>query len=232
VTTLSFVDHGGPEMQWHRVLPFLLFAAACGTWSAPARASVRAGTYEYAISHDVLGRIGTHTATFERQGDDLIVSLRIQLAVKIGGLTLYTFESTGSEVWRDGRLIAASADTNDNGRLKRVTAQSSGDRLVVEGPRGRVEADQPVGTVNFWNFDSLAAPVLVEPTSGRVYRVEINPAQRESIRTMDRLVATQKYEVKGEIEGELWYADDGTWVRMDFVRHGSTLSVTLESIRG
>jgi len=218
-------------MPWDRVLPFLLFAAACGTWSAPSRAAVRAGTYEYAISHDVLGRIGTHTATFAQQGDDLIVTLKIQLAVKIGGMTLYTFDSSGNEVWRGGHLVAASADTNDNGRLKHVTAHSSGDRLVVDGPRGRVEAAQPVGTVNFWNFDALSASVLVEPTSGRVYRVEISPAERESIKTMDRIVPARKYDVKGEIAGELWYADDGTWVRMDFVRHGSTLSVTLESIK-
>src|SRR5262245_61942750 len=130
-------------MPWHRVLPFLLFTVTCSAWSAPSRADVPTGTYEYAISHDVLGRVGTHVASFTRVGDDLQVSTKIKLAVKIAGVTLYTFESDGIEVWRDGRLISASSTTNDNGRQKLVSARAEGDRLIVEGPRGRLEAPQP-----------------------------------------------------------------------------------------
>jgi hypothetical protein len=218
-------------MPWSSVLPFLLFAAACGTWCTPSRAAVRAGTYEYAISHDVLGRIGTHVAKFEEQGDDLVVSMSIRLGVKVAGVTLYTFESNGKEVWRDGKLISVSADTNDNGRAKHVTGHSEGDRLVIDGPRGRIETVQPAATVNLWNFDALSAPNLIEPTSGRVYRVAIGAPQRETVRSLDRNMPARKYEVTGEITGELWYADDGTWVRMDFDRHGSTLSVTLVSFK-
>jgi hypothetical protein len=217
-------------MPWHRVLPYLLFAATCGAWSAPSRAVSPTGTYEYAISHDVLGRIGTQVASFARRGDDLVVTIRIDLAIRIAGMTLYTFESEGTEVWRDGRLIAASAVTNDNGREKRVTARADGERLIVEGPRGRAEAAQPAGTVNFWNHEALAARVLIEPTSGRVYRIAIAPRDREPIKAMERTVTARKYAVSGDVAGALWYDDQGTWVRMDFERHGSTLSLTLASV--
>jgi hypothetical protein len=90
---------------------------------------------------------------------------------------------------------------------------------------------QPVGTVNFWNFETLTAPTMIEPTSGRVYRVAVGPPERETIRALNRSMDARKYEVSGDISGELWYADDGTWVRMDFERYGETLSVTLASIR-
>lgn len=206
-------------------------AAASSATAAPSLGAAPSGTYEYAISHEVLGRIGTHTATFSRSGDDLLVANKVRLAVKMTGITLYTFESEGSEVWRGGRLVAASAVTNDNGRRKQVTVRAEGDRLIVDGPKGRFEAMQPVGTVNFWNLETLTAPTMIEPTSGRVYRVAVGPPERETIRAMDRNVAARKYEVSGDISGELWYADDGTWVRMDFARYGETLSVTLASIR-
>jgi hypothetical protein len=217
-------------MPLSRLLVAMAFAAAASQ-VAPALAATPSGTYEYAISHDVLGRIGTHTATFTRQGDDLLVENRIRLAIKMTGVTLYTFESDGSEVWRAGRLIAASAITNDNGRRKQVTVRADGDWLIVEGPKGRIETVQPVGTVNFWNFETLTAPTMIEPTSGRVYRVAVGPPERETIRALNRSMDARKYEVSGDISGELWYADDGTWVRMDFERYGETLSVTLASIR-
>jgi len=220
-------------MTLPRSLLALLVAVVATAASAaviPALGASPSGTYEYAISHAVLGRIGTHTATFSRIGDDLMVANRVRLAIKMTGITLYTFESDGNEVWRDGRLVAASAITNDNGRRKQVTVRADGDWLIVEGPKGRIETVQPVGTVNFWNLDSLTAPMMIEPTSGRVYRVAVGPPERETIRAMNRAVAARKYEVSGEISGELWYAEDGTWVRMDFERHGETLSVTLASI--
>jgi hypothetical protein len=206
-------------------------AAAVAAASAAAAPAVPHGTYEYVISHAVLGRIGTHTATFTRQGDELVVANRIRLAIRVTGVTLYRFESDGSEVWRGGRLIAAAAVTNDNGRRKQVTVRAAGDRLIVDGPKGRFEAPQPAATVAFWNLDALTAPTMIEPTSGRVYRIAVGPPERETIRAMDRPVEARKYEVSGDISGELWYADDGTWVRMDFVRHGETLSLTLASIR-
>jgi hypothetical protein len=47
---------------------------------------------------------------------------------------------------------------------------------------------------------------------------------------MERTVTARKYAVSGDVAGALWYDDQGTWVRMDFERHGSTLSLTLASV--
>lgn len=199
--------------------------------AAPTRSAIPAGKYEYAIRHPMFGRIGTHTAEFTRRGDDLIVATRIQLSVGVAMMHLYTFESEGREVWRAGRLVEASAVTNDNGNRISVSAHAEGDRFVVDGPKGRAEASGPIGTTTFWNAQAVSVPLLMEPTSGLFYKVGIKAAGRDTIRSTVRTYDARKYTITGEITGDLWYADDGTWVRMDFEKYGAVLTVTLASIQ-
>jgi hypothetical protein len=197
----------------------------------PTLPAVPSGTYEYDIRHPMFGRIGTHTAEFSRSGDDLIVATRIHLSVGVAMVHLYTFESEGREVWRAGRLVEASAVTNDNGKRISVSAHAEGDRFVVDGPTGRTEASGPVGTTTFWNAQAVSIPLLMEPTSGLFYKVGIKAAGRDRIRSTVRTYDARKYTITGEITGDLWYADDGTWVRMDFEKYGAILTVTLATIR-
>jgi hypothetical protein len=198
---------------------------------APLPAASRTGIYSYTIRHGTLGKIGTHVATFTQSGDDTIVDVRIDLDVRLGFVRLYRFESTGREVWRDGRLIELETMTNDDGRRIKVSARLEGDNLVIEGPAGRTVTDADLNTTHLWNASQLMVSHLVEPTSGNVYRVEIADRGEERITALNRTVVSHKYAISGEVEGELWYGNDGTWLQFDFRKHGSTLRLALTSVR-
>jgi hypothetical protein len=206
-----------------------LAAAPGETTPAPAGAPP-AGTYTYSIRHETLGTIGKHVARFRQDGADTIVDVTIDLDVRLAFVRLYRFESRGREVWRDGRLVSLETLTNDDGREIRVSARAEGDRLVIDGPAGRTETDAGLNTTHLWNAGRLMVSQLVEPTSGNLYRVAIADRGADRIVALDRQVATRRYAITGEIEGELWYAADGTWLRFDFRKHGSTLRLALASI--
>jgi hypothetical protein len=198
---------------------------------AAAPAAGPAGTYTYTISHDRLGPIGTHVATFRRDGADTIVDVRIDLDVRLAFVRLYRFQSEGREVWRGGRLVELETVTNDDGRKITVSAHAAGGKLVIEGPEGRTVADADLNTTHLWNAGQLAVSQLVEPTSGNLYDVEIADLGRDRIMSLDRRVETHKYAISGEVEGELWYAEDGTWLRMDFRKDGENLRIALAEVR-
>jgi hypothetical protein len=187
-------------------------------------------TYTYTIRHETLGVIGTHVAQFRRNGEETLVHVRIDLDVRLAFVRLYRFESHGREVWRDGRLIDLETVTNDDGRMIKVSARAAGDVLVIDGPAGRMVSDGGVNTTNLWNASQLMVSHLVEPTSRNLYRVDITDRGEDHIRWLDRLVPTHRYSISGEIEGELWYANDGTWLQFDFRKNGSTLRLALDSV--
>lgn len=208
---------------------FLALAAPAGF--STAQAALPSGKYEYTIRHPLFGEIGKHTAEFRQVGDDLVVLTSIRLTVGLSVMPIYTFKSEGREVWRDGQLVSASAVTNDNGTELRVTAQREGDRLVVVGPKGHVEATGVIGTTTFWNAEAMTAPLFWEPTTGLFYKVGITLHGAEVVQSAVRPFPARRFAMTGEIKGKLWYAEDGTWVRMDFEKYGSTLTVMLESIQ-
>lgn len=189
------------------------------------------GIYTYTIRHATLGQIGTHVATFRQRGDDTVVDVKIDLDVRLAFVRLYRFVSTGREVWRDGRLVELETVTNDDGRRIAVSAHAVGDKLVVDGPGGRTVTEPDPNTTHLWNASHLMVSQLVEPTSGNVYRVDIADRGEERIVALNRWVTSHKYAISGEVEGDLWYADDGTWLQFDFRKHGSTLRLALASVQ-
>jgi hypothetical protein len=76
----------------------------------------------------------------------------------------------------------------------------------------------------------VSASQFWEPTTGLFYNVGITPTGRDIVQSSVRTFAAQRYAMTGEIKGDLWYAEDGTWVRMDFEKYGSTLTIVLASI--
>ena len=187
------------------------------------------GTYEYTVRHQYLGKIGTHIAKFEQNGRDLVIQVKMRHTVKVPLLTPYRFESDGREVWRDGRLVAYETTTNDNGSRATVSAWAEGEKFVIDGPNGRTETTRGLSTTHLWSPSLLATSTLLEPTSGRLYIVGITPDGDETIDSLDGDVNAHKYVISGEMSSELWYADDGTWLRMQIIKYGSTVTFALVS---
>ena len=40
----------------------------------------------------------------------------------------------------------------------------------------------------------------------------------------------QKHVVSGDMEAELWFTDDGTWLRMEFSKAGGRVTMSLDSV--
>jgi len=211
----------------------LVVSLAAALWAGEAVAAVPSaptGTYQYDIEQETYGKIGTHTATFEYDGRDLIVSTAVRIEVKLLYLTIYTFVSDGREVWRDGRLVEFETTTDDNGTRFAVKAWAEGDKFVIEGQEGRVVTDGAMFTTHAWNPAVLGTPVLMEPTSGKLYKVGISEGGPDEVGVHEETVRARKYVIEGDIQGGLWYAEDGTWLKMDFIKYGTHVRIKLSSV--
>jgi hypothetical protein len=116
----------------------LVFSADAHALDAPA-------SYRYRIQHQIFGDIGEHRMAVRREDDLIVVEHTAELAVEILGLTAFRRRTRFREVWRDDRLIEFEGLVEDNGEPFPVSARAEGNRLVVEGSAGRIEA--PAATV-------------------------------------------------------------------------------------
>ena len=209
-------------------LPSALVLAAVLTWSAAVQAAPQPGTTAvYGIHHEEHGDVGEHSVSYTREGEDLVVSVDNRITVDVLFFTAFRFEAKRREVWRDGRMIAYESDTHDDGTDIRVSARVQGDKLVIEGPEGRVEA--PAGTfpTHPWNQGVLAQSFVMDTKTGTLLKVAASEVGRETIQAGGRAIETVKHQITGDQERELWFDEDGNWIQLRFYKDGDAITFTL-----
>ncbi|MEM8948983.1 MAG: DUF6134 family protein [Pseudomonadota bacterium] len=192
-------------------------AGACEPPESPAA---------YVINHETHGDIGTHVLNFRCDGDQLIVETEVDVKVKILFVTAYERKAHYREVWQDDRLISYEARTDDNGDLYETTARIDGDKMIVDGIEDAVGV--PLDTVSShpWNVKAIDRPVIFGQRDGRIRKVRVEEAGWETLKIDNRPVDAQKFVVRGDLERELFYDADGTWLQWRLERDGKTVTIT------
>ena len=180
----------------------------------------------FVINHETYGDIGTHVLKFSCRGDELIVETEVDVEVKVLFITAYERQARYREVWRGDRLVDYEARTNDGGDRYVTTAKVDGAEMVVDGVKKGVRV--PLDTVSShpWNVDAVDRPLIFGQRDGQLHQVRVQQAESEVVTIGGQRIEAQKYVVTGDLERELLYAPDGTWLQWRLERDGKSITVT------
>lgn len=180
----------------------------------------------FAIHHEDYGEVGEHNVMFSEESGDLVVSVKNNITVKLLVFTAYRFEAKRREVWRDGRMIAYESQTNDDGTDIAVAAKIEGDKLLIDGPEGRVEA--PAGTfpTHPWNAAILKETLLMDSKTGSLLRVAVSKVGLETLELSKGQIKATKYQVTGDQERELWFDQERNLVKIKLFSDGKAVTLT------
>ncbi|MEQ9518003.1 MAG: DUF6134 family protein [Parvibaculum sp.] len=182
--------------------------------------------YGDSIKFDVVrngARIGSHNVVFERRGDILSVVTDFQLEIGALFITLFELNYRSEDLWRNDQLVSLTARTDQNGDVSQVTAEFTDGLLRGQGPNGAFEASPGVYPTNHWNAGVRGATQLINTITGRVSDVRLVPIAIEQVQTERGFVEATRYKYVGAIENEIWYDNQGRWVRMQFPGNDGSL---------
>lgn len=77
------------------------------------------------LDNDVMrnaGSIGSHVVRFREADGRLVVETSVRIEVTFVFITLYRYALAATETWLDGRLVALSSATDDDGERLSVRA--------------------------------------------------------------------------------------------------------------
>jgi Family of unknown function (DUF6134) len=192
-----------------------------GALEAPA-------SYRYRIEHQIFGDIGWHRMTVRREEDKVVVEHTAELAVELLGLRAFHRRTRFREVWQDDRLIAFDGVVEDNGEPFPVTARAAGDRLIIEGRAGRIEA--PAGTAP--SEPSLEGAIrrnwFFDMKTGRLLRTTVTHIGREPLKLGPAVVDAARYEITGDLDQHVWFDATGAWVQWRLWRQGAAITLVRE----
>ncbi len=161
-------------------------------------------------------QIGRHVVRFNRTEHELLVSSRFELSIDIFFFTVYRFLYESEATWRLGVVDHINVEIEDNGEPFRFEARRRGGVLRIQSESGRAEFQGPLFPTNHWNSGVLDANHVLNTLTGEVHEVRIFTDGRELISTERGDIVATKYAYSGEFETEVWYDEQGRWVKMRF----------------
>ncbi len=183
------------------------------------------------IAFDVLRNgkpLGSHIVSFETVDDALIVTVDVDLKVKIGPFTPFRYRHDVREVWRDGRLDTLSAETLKDGDTYGLEARRQGDgTLVVDGRDYQGDAPGDIIPSTWWNIAVLEQDRALNSENGELMDVAVTSLGRETIEAAGRDIEAEHYRLEASLTLDLWYDDAGRWVKCAFVARGSDIEYVL-----
>lgn len=225
-----------------------LLALVCG-WCAAALSADDPDpaheTREFTVSVDGAHR-GKCTMQMRRH-DDGVETVSINAGLKFDYVVYtYRYSSTGSEVWKDGKLVELENSANYNGKEYRVkgAAVSRGLRVTVNGKTSHAAAD--VWVTSYWRLpekierdvldkapevvqasgtrqetgDRPLSIALLDSDKGEPRRGQIQRIGAEKIKVAGKLHHCTRYRIAGDVEVDLWYDAARRLVRQESVDSG------------
>lgn len=209
------------------ILRSLLAAAPIFVVSAAAQAEGEASTLNFAVTRNG-DPIGTSTVRLQRQGSHTVAEIATRVQVKIAFLTVYRYEQRETERWADGKLVAMTAVTDDNGTVHKVSATNRGDKLAVN-VNGKVsEVDPGLVPVSLWNAALVQKRVALDTQSGSVVPVSVVDHGKERLVLQGRATTAHHYSINTSFPQDVWYDEQQRLLKVELRgSDGSTISYQL-----
>lgn len=193
-------------------------------------------------------QIGLHTLTFAGNSAQRIVTVSVDIAVKIAGVTAYRYTHRSKEIWAGDQLQSLAGQTDDNGTRYVLKVERAGDALAVEHeeilpivqaeafdqglPQRQVVKEVIPGNVmptSHWNTRQASQSVLLNTQHGVRSNIQVSKIGRENVRTSTRAVEATHYRYSGDVRMDQWFDDKGRWVKASFAASdGSVIEYTLQ----
>jgi uncharacterized protein DUF6134 len=221
-----------PTVDRRRTLTLLAAAMLEPLVVLPLQARAAAGAANLRFRALLKGApIGMHTVSFRQDGERLIVTTRIDIAVKVLMFTAFYLKHEAEEIWQAGRLLAVRSTTDDNGTRLQVSGSTVDDGFRVIGEDGPFLAPANLLTSNMlWDTRILSENRLIDVQYGGVIGLAVKPIGQALVDTPSGQVqANSHYLITPHYAGTLFYDERGRWVKALIEAKGEIIEYALAS---
>jgi hypothetical protein len=179
-----------------------------------------AGNYRMTISTDDQGNV-----TMEGSATISLNILRIKT---------YSYSYQGTEVWKDGRLLKLSSNSNDDGTKYAVSAKAEKEGLrVTVNDRERVTRGD-VWVTTYWRLPDAKfrgqAVALLDADTGRDLSGTLQFVGTAPLAVANQQVNCAQYRLTGDVTIDFWYDGSDRLVHQEWVEGGHRVVLHLTSI--
>ncbi len=206
--------------HWVQVVSVLALCSAAGLAAAdspppaldPFRLYGNEIVFDVERDGDVVGK---YTIDFTRTDQGVLAEARVDVDVNLLFVPIYQLRYHARELWSEGELQSIEAFTNDDGDLVHVQATRDAEGLQVKTNDQTFETPA-VLPISHWNPALLAGGPMLNGMTGEVDEVKVSKQGLDTVSTRNGSLRATHYLYSGDLNGEIWYDEDGRWVKLRF----------------
>lgn len=174
---------------------------------------------------------GSHAVKFTTDANGaLVATTTVSLKAGLGPITVFRYKLDATETWHHGQLQKVSGTVNDDGNKGTVTASRKGDDLNVSGSEFKGVAPAGIVPASHWNYAQTQAGKLLSTEDGEILDVKVISKGRETIKAGNTMIGANRYLMESALDVDLWYDDDGRWVKLAFEARGQQIEYVLNDL--
>lgn len=174
---------------------------------------------------------GSHKLSFDRTDDGtLTVTTDVDLKVKFGPITAFRYRLDSVEEWVDGQLMRLNGTSNSDGRKGEVSAEATGETLIVESTK--FDGTLPVTMIpsSHWNRLQVYQDRMLSTETGEVLDIEVETIGTDMVAVNGGMIETTHYRLKSDLTVDLWYDNQSRWVKLAFQVRGQDIEYVLNEL--
>jgi len=174
---------------------------------------------------------GSHAVRFSESADgSLVVTTQVSLKAGLGPVTLFRYKLDATETWLNGQLQQVSGSVYDDGKKRSVTATRKGDTLNVSGSDFKGAAPAGIVPASHWNYAQTQTGKLLSTEDGEILSVKVVNKGRETVKVGNKTIQANRFLMDSAVDVDLWYDDDGRWVKLAFEARGQQIEYVLADL--
>ncbi|MBH71977.1 MAG: hypothetical protein CMI97_05840 [Pelagibacteraceae bacterium] len=169
-------------------------------------------------------KIGFHKLSFKNIEDKIVVNTQIEMIVKLGIIPVFTYFYKGEELWVNNNFIRAKTITKKNNKNFKFEAERKNKKMEIKS-RGKVFFEDSDSLItSYWNQNWMKKKVLIDSQHGKKRLINVEKKNYEKVKTVNGDVFAQRFKVTGtqdkpngkKIDYDIWYDEEGRWVKIIF----------------
>ena len=159
--------------------------------------------------------IGYHEIKFRQNGMVLEAEITVDIAVRLGPITLFRYGLKAREVWQEGQFLSLESETNDDGTRYRVRAIRTPEHVAVEVSGAPSQMFAPTTLpLTHWSDQCMERP-LFNPQDGQAIASTVVPRGEEPVQLADRrVIPASRYSLVGETNLDDFYDHSRNWAAL------------------
>ena len=161
-------------------------------------------------------KIGESIFFFKKENNKFIVENKTNFNVKLLGVSIFSVNSKGTEIYIGDQLISFNSETfqNDTKKFVNLIFDKKKDKFIIDGSSFQGEASKENIVGNWWNHRLLQTETQISPLSGSVKKQNIEFLGKKKIKLYEKEYEVEHFRLYStdsnlpddkKLNFEIWY---------------------------